>query len=129
MSTPSISYLLLDAQNDPVFDPQVALAGSSAVAQAILTRLRLFLGEWWENQNLGVPMFQSILGQLASKSGQTAMSLILQQQVAGVPYVTQVQNVAVKYINGVLYWNAAAITVFGPVTVTNYPGSFAELDT
>ena len=37
------------------------LIDSEAVAQAIQTRLRLLLGEWWENTEDGLPLFQEIL--------------------------------------------------------------------
>lgn len=40
---------------------------TDAVAQAILTRLRLYLEEWWEDQSEGLPYFQSIAGAYLSK--------------------------------------------------------------
>lgn len=35
---------------------------AEAVAQAIKTRLLLLYGEWWEDQSIGLPLFQHILG-------------------------------------------------------------------
>ena len=43
----SILYLRLDANYDPIFDPDAELSDLQAVAQAIRTRLLLFMGEWW----------------------------------------------------------------------------------
>ena len=39
------------------------LTGIDAVSQAIRTRLLLLKGEWWEDTEQGLPLFQSILGQ------------------------------------------------------------------
>ena len=36
--------------------------GRAAVGQAVKTRLRHLLGEWWENTEDGLPLYQEILG-------------------------------------------------------------------
>jgi hypothetical protein len=126
-AAPTIVYLLLDAQYDPVFDPSVELIDVQAVQQAIMTRLRLFLGEWWENMNLGLPVFQSMLGQLGSKATQAAINLAIQQQIEGVPYVTGCTDVVSQFENGVFSFSAVAQTSFGPVTINSLPANFASL--
>lgn len=120
-TTPTILYLQLDQNYDPIFDPGASLTDTNAVAQAILTRLKLFLGEWWENLNLGLPVFQSILGQLASPQGIAAMSLAVQQNIEGAPFVTALPIVNVSFKDGVLSITATAQTQFGPVTVNTAP--------
>jgi hypothetical protein len=123
-----IQYLALDADNDPIFDPTTVLTNGDAVAQAILTRLRLFLGEWWENLNLGLPAFQVILGQLASGRGQQAMEQAIQQQILGTPYVTGLVGVEVAFQNGQFSFTCTAQTAFGNVTVSGaVPGTSAEI--
>lgn len=42
---------------------------ADAVGQAVLTRLRLYKGEWWENQLLGLPLWQSMLGVSGTRKG------------------------------------------------------------
>lgn len=120
----TFTYLLLDANNDPVFDPSVQLAGSAAVAQAVLTNLRLFLGEWWENLSLGLPVFQQMLGQLGSQRTLNAVQLAIRKQIEATPYVTQVQNVAVNFVDGRMSFTATVLTAFSviPTTIT-YPAS------
>ena len=126
MST--ISYLALDATYDPVFAAGTALTDAAAVSQAILTRLKLFYGEWWENLNLGLPVFQSMLGQLGSQRGLTAMQLAIQQTILGTPYVTTANGVETAFTNGQLKFTATVQTAFGPVTVVqNVPGASASL--
>lgn len=38
------------------------LSQVEAVAQAIVTRLKLLKNEWWENLNEGTPLWQQVLG-------------------------------------------------------------------
>jgi hypothetical protein len=120
-TTPTILYLQLDPGYDPVFDLSSCLTDINAVTQAILTRLRLFLGEWWENATLGLPVFQAILGQLGSAQGIAAMTLAVQQNIEGGPYVTSVQDTTVTFINGILRITATAFTQFGPVAIDTAP--------
>jgi len=127
MATPSISYLMLDAEYDPVFVAAQSLTGAQAVAQDILTRLNLWAGEWWENLSLGLPVFQSILGQLGSQRSQGAMSLAIQQQISATPYVISVTSVQFSFEGGVFGFTCVVQTAFGQVTVTNLPGQAASV--
>jgi hypothetical protein len=128
-TTPTIQYLQLDASYDPIFDSGASLTDLDAVNQAILTRLKLFLGEWWENLSIGLPMFQSILGQLASPQGVAAMTLAIQQNIQGAPYVTSAADVSVAFAAGRLSVTGVAQTQFGPVTVNTSPALGASLTT
>jgi len=110
----TIQYLQLDASYDPILDPTANLTDADAVTQAILTRLNLFLGEWWEDLNLGLPVFQSILGQLGSPQGLAAMQLSVQQVITGTPYVTSAST-TVNFENGRLSLSYTAETAFGQV--------------
>jgi len=118
----TIAYLQLDPSYDPVFADGTSLTDAAAVQQAILTRLKLFLGEWWENLNLGLPVFQSMLGQLGSQRVQSAIQLAITQNIKATPYVTAVNNVEVLFSDGQFSFTATAQTVFGTVTVSNVPG-------
>jgi hypothetical protein len=124
---PTITYLLLDSDYDPVFDPKAALVDSSAVQQAILTRLNLWQGEWWEQLSIGLPVFQQILGQLGDSRGQAAMALAIQQVIEGTPYVTAVDDVQYQFINNQFSFTASVRTVFGQVTVNYVPGLSVSL--
>jgi hypothetical protein len=124
-----MQYLLLDAGYDPIFDPNANLTDTSAVAQAIKTRLNLFLGEWWENLNIGLPVFQAILGQLGTPQGLAAMELAIRQNIEGGPYVTGTNNVQVTFTNGRLGITANTTTQFGPVAINTAPAlSESSLD-
>lgn len=125
----AIVYLRLDSNNDPVFDPDAELSNIDAVAQAILTRLKLFQGEWWSNLNDGTPMFQEIIGQRASQSGLQIMALALSNRIAGTPYVSGVQDVNISFNakNRTLSFSCTALTSFGNVPVQFNPGMNASV--
>lgn len=116
-SLPTISYIALDENDDPDFTGQNVLSGAEAVAQAVLTRLRLFSGEWWEDTSLGLPVFQNILGQLGSQRGKAAIEELIYAYIADTPYVTAIRNVDVTFANGVFSFHAVIETVFGTTTV------------
>jgi hypothetical protein len=114
-TSPTIQYLQLDASYDPILDPTANLTDADAVSQAIQTRLNLFLGEWWEDLNLGLPVFQSMLGQLGSPQGIAAMQLAVQQTIQGTPYVTS-SSPTVSFESGKLSISYTAQTAFGQVS-------------
>ena len=114
----SISYLQLDSNYDPIFADGTSLTGAAAVAQVVLTRLNLFFGEWWENLTLGLPVFQSMLGQLASPQGLSAMQLAVSQNVSGAPFVTSVTGVVAKFKGGILTVTVNYTSSFGPGSIT-----------
>lgn len=60
----TMRYRRLDEDGEPVMGKgrQDFLVDGDAFAQAVCTRLKLYLGEWWEDLNDGLPMFQSMLG-------------------------------------------------------------------
>ena len=57
------------------------LSGSAAVAQAIVTNLKLLLGEWWEDVNNGLPLWQSILGQPGSEVNKLSIDNIIRERI------------------------------------------------
>jgi hypothetical protein len=122
---PTIQYLRLDNSNDVIWVAQSALADVDAVAQAILTRLRLYQNEWWENLNLGIPLFQEIIGGSGSKAHQAIISLAYTQQILGTPYVSGVSNTSTTFdsVTRQFTYNATVSTAFGPVKIQFIPGS------
>ena len=69
--------------------------GSEAVAEAIRSKVLLFYGEWWENLGSGIPMFQSIIGQVNKENVKNSMQLLLAERIMEVPKVTSVNSVVV----------------------------------
>lgn len=85
-------YRQLDVNGDYLFGtgPNGFLDRTDAVAQAILTRLLLFLEEWWEDQSEGLPYFQSIAGAYLSK-GVQVIDRIVSERIQGTTDVTSIE--------------------------------------
>ena len=58
----------LDSNYDPVYGngQDDYIFDIYAVAQILQSRLRLWLGEWWEDLKEGTPMTQKILGKMGT---------------------------------------------------------------
>lgn len=68
-----------------------------AVAQAIKTKILLFYGEWWEDVTIGIPMFQSILGQANREGASLALRTLVEKRLMEVPEVQNLQDVKLSY--------------------------------
>jgi hypothetical protein len=122
MSSPTITYVQL-VNGDPVWDLSAQLADLYAVAQAISTRLKLFLGEFWAAKNDGTPVFQSILGQAASAAAQQQIASLLSARITGTPYVVGITNLQVGFVlqTRAFTYYAVVNTQFGQLVVSNFP--------
>lgn len=118
----------------PSYEPQMG-AGQAclisdlyAVAQIIGQRLRLFQGEWWENSTLGLPLFQSILGQGAGNRALQVMMMVILQQIATCPYVQSIASSSYSYdANARIFtFQCVVLTQFGAIVVTNTPNPTAQ---
>lgn len=100
-----------------------------AVAQIILTTIRLFEGEWWEALDQGTPMFQRIIGATGVGSNPQTVSLILQQRilgaakpfVLGIPAITTIWDSIARSFS----FACSVDTVFGNLVLSTAPGSSA----
>lgn len=117
--------------NDPIEGPNgpVFLTDIDAVAQIIYTKLRLLLGEWWENLTIGFPLFQSLIGSSGSPTNQAGVMLIIQQTILSCPYVIQIVGFSFIHNTATLAstFQATVSTAFGTIIVTNAPGSSAQV--
>jgi len=119
---PTILYRNLGPNYDPLRGQgqQNFLPDLQAVTQAILTRLNLFLGEWWADLADGTPVFQDLLG--VAPNVQQATTL-LTQRILGTPYVTGIVSLDSSFDSSTLTFSFTATvqTQFGLTTVTNIP--------
>jgi hypothetical protein len=117
---PVITVRKLDANWDPLWGngQNDYISDGDAVTQIIKQKLLFFQSEWWENRQLGTPMFQSILGANRSIDAVTA---IIKNAILSAPYVTGVGNLAVKYVSDdrTYSYSCDAQTPFGTITVSN----------
>lgn len=115
----TLKYRYLDPNGDYVFgkNAQAFVSGAAAVSQAILTRLKLLSGEWWEDTAQGLPLFQNILGQVGTPENLAAIDLIIQDKISGTKDVTGIENFESSYTNRKYTVNCTVNTRYGQASV------------
>ncbi|EHL08968.1 hypothetical protein HMPREF0322_00391 [Desulfitobacterium hafniense DP7] len=94
-----MKYRMMDANGDYRFgkNSQDFYIGSEAVAQAILTNLKLLQAEWWEDVEAGLPLFQNILGQSGSKTNLDSVDLIIRDRILATQGVKAIEEFSSSY--------------------------------
>ncbi len=112
-------YRKLAPDGDYVFGANAEdfYSGTTAVAQAIYTGLRLLQGEWWEDTSQGLPLFQSILGQPGTPEHQNAVDMIIQEFILNVQNVQSISDYSSAYIDRKYTFNATVQSTFGEVVL------------
>ncbi|WJV25926.1 MULTISPECIES: hypothetical protein [Pseudomonas] len=107
----------LDENGDIVTQGQQFIAGREEIAQTVLTRLRLFLGEYFRDTTDGTPWYEQILGKFTSLSSAEAA---LRARIANTPGVIRLTSFSADFdINTRRYSVTAGIlTEFGLDEVT-----------
>lgn len=114
-------YRMLDVNGDYSFGSgqQNFTYGSYAVAQAINTRLAFLKGEWWEDLEIGLPLFQNILGQQGTPDNIEIVDLLIKQTIADTQDVTEIKNFDSSYENRIYIFSCTVITKYGEITVSS----------
>lgn len=89
------------------------ISGDEAVAQAIKTRLLLFYGEWFENIAIGIPYFQSILGQVSDDSLKLSIVQLVSERILEIDEITNIESVVVQTNGRQLLLEVVVTTVDG----------------
>lgn len=112
-------YRQLDANGDYVLGgTSVFLVNSpEAVAQAVLTRLNLWLGEWFINTTDGTPWLTEILGKIQNGKNPDAA---IKQRILGTQGVQEITNYSSTYNGNARTFSVTATlsTIYGAVTIT-----------
>lgn len=87
-----------------------------AVAQAVLTRLKLWQGEWFLDLAAGTPWLQQVLGK---PRGPGSPDAAIRARITGTPFVTRLTDYASSYTATTRSFTVSGkiTTAFGPVTV------------
>lgn len=113
-------YRRLDVNGDYTFGQNrlAFLLKTDAVAQAIYTRLKLLLTEWWEDPEDGLPLFQAILGARTNR-GTQAIDLILQKRIRNTTDVTDLYDFTSTFDNETRKYTfqCRVDTVYGEITL------------
>jgi len=78
-----LKYRRLDENWDYVFGhgKNDYLEGREAVGQAVKSRLLLLYGEWWEDLEDGLPLFERILASSGSDANKRAVDIIFARRI------------------------------------------------
>lgn len=88
----------------------------ACVGQAVLTRLLLYLGEWFLDTTDGTPWFQSIVG----RHQNTDPNTFVKQRILGTPNVTSIVSFTGTFDGPTRKYTMTAViaTAFGTTTVS-----------
>jgi hypothetical protein len=118
-----MKYRRLSSSGDYLFggNKQNFVSDLDAVAQAIMTRLKLFLAEWWENTADGLPLWQQIVG--TNGKNVSAIDILIRQRIVGTENVTGIASYTSAFDSTTRNYSFVAVvnTSYGQVTVTNSP--------
>jgi len=111
--------LALDGNHDLHLGSRSSIAiatGADAVAQGILTRLRLFRGESYLNRQEGTPWFEEIL---SDQPDIRRIEVTLKERILDTPNVESLISFSIDFDSSTrsLTVSFEADTVFGPVSV------------
>lgn len=109
-------YRKLSASGDYVVGQPFLVNTPETVAQAVMTRLRLWLGEFFANTADGTPWLTEILGPRATRSADTA----IKARILGTPGVTSLASYSSSF-NGqsrALTVTATLNTLYGTTTIS-----------
>lgn len=93
------------------------ISGLDGIAQNIKTKVLLFQGEWWERLQEGIPMFQSIIGEMNPDALKISSSLLITQRIEEVEQVQSVEDVDPIREGRKLSFNVRVNTTEGKVEV------------
>jgi hypothetical protein len=114
-------YRILDSNGDYSFvkGQQNLTYGTFAVSQAIKTRINLLYGEWWENTDEGLPLFQSILGKNGTANNLTIADALIKERIIGTQDVTSIESFSSTYDSETRSYSFTATvnTKYGTTTI------------
>ena len=114
-----MKYRTLDENGDSTYGSRKFLTAHEAVAQAIITRLRLLYGEWWENTADGLPLWNHILSAYGGNAVRDTVDLLISERILGTQNVTEIVTYESNFDPQTRQYTAYCIvnTSFGQVTL------------
>lgn len=118
-----MKYRILDQNGDMTFGKgqQCLTYGTFAVEQAIKTRMKLLKGEWFEDTEEGLPLFQQILGVGGKETNTTIVDSLIKSRILGTTDVTAIESFSSSYdsVERQYSYTCTVNTKYGTVTVPN----------
>lgn len=89
-----------------------------AVGQAIKTRLLLLYGEWWEDTEDGLPLWEQIIGVPCTPANKGAVDIIIRDRISGTTGVESVLNFDSTFENRKYNFSCLVQTIYGTLAVS-----------
>ena len=86
------------------------VSGNLAIGYAIKSKILLFYGEWWEDLGIGIPMFQSIIGQGKSDALKNSIQQLVTDRIMEIDEVAAVNKVDVIFDDRTLRMSVSVTT-------------------
>lgn len=93
--------------------------GIYAVKQAIQTRLKLLYAEWWEDKEDGLPLFEQILGRLATTNDLTIVDSKIKERILGTTDVISIEDFSSTCEDRKYSFECTVNTKYGSISITN----------
>lgn len=112
-------YRKLDNNGDYTFGRNANdfVSDVDAVSQAIRTNLLLLYGEWWEDKDKGLPLFQNILGQPGTPESAQAADLLVREVISNTPGVRSISHFESSYADRRFALSCSVETIYGDASV------------
>jgi hypothetical protein len=104
-----VRYRQLDANGDYPLNLPFLYNSPAVVAQAVLTRLRLWQGEWFADTSDGTPYLQNVLG----KTAQASPDVYIKQRILETPGVNAIVSYSSTLNGRALSVTATLDTIYG----------------
>jgi hypothetical protein len=97
------------------------LTGVDAITQAILTRLKLLYGEWWEDQEDGLPLFEKIIGTFGPDGNKQTADILIRERILGTEGVSQISYFESNYVSATRKYTfyCQVETIYGQTEITS----------
>ena len=116
-----MKYRILDENGDYLFGmgQQNLTYGNYAVAQAISTRLKQLKGEWWEDTEDGLPLFQDILGKTSAPENITIIDSLIKKRIIETKDVISIEEFSSTYEDRSYSYKCTVNTKYGTISISN----------
>lgn len=93
------------------------ISGAEAVAQAVYTNLKLLRGEWWENVENGLPLFEEIIGESGTEEGKATVDTIVSDRILSTEGVQEIAEYESSFAARRYTARAVINTIYGETAV------------
>lgn len=109
MTNAELTYGGWDYSLDPATYNLRTVSGAAYLTQKIKQRLQVFFGEWYLDRTIGIPYFETILGQNDPDIGATKAILI--SEIAKIPGVSYVESLTLTEVRASQRYDISFVAV------------------